>query len=130
MTNMSSHYITVLERELHYTEWGQDNAATVILWHGLARTGRDFDDLAAALARRYRVICPDTIGRVCPRERTGGLFPQGVCALRHAHRARMDEAHRDFGAARARVVEIAGCGHAPALNVPAQIGPVEEFLAG
>ncbi len=61
--NMSSHYITVLERELHYTEWGQGNAATVILWHGLARTGRDFDDLAAVLARRYRVICPDTIGR-------------------------------------------------------------------
>ncbi len=61
--NMSSHYITVLERELHYTEWGQGNAATVILWHGLARTGRDFDDLAAVLARRYRVVCPDTIGR-------------------------------------------------------------------
>jgi len=61
--NMSSHYITVLERELHYTEWGQGNEATVILWHGLARTGRDFDDLAAVLARRYRVICPDAIGR-------------------------------------------------------------------
>ena len=61
--NMSSHYITVLERELHYTEWGQGNAVTVILWHGLARTGRDFDDLAAVLARRHRVICPDTIGR-------------------------------------------------------------------
>jgi len=30
---------------------------------------------------------------------------------------------------RARVVEIAGCGHAPALNVPGQIGLVEEFLA-
>jgi pimeloyl-ACP methyl ester carboxylesterase len=29
----------------------------------------------------------------------------------------------------ARVVEIAGCGHAPALNVPGQIGLVEEFLA-
>lgn len=61
--NMSSHYVTVLERELHYTEWGSANAATVIMWHGLARTGRDFDGLAAALARRYRVICPDTIGR-------------------------------------------------------------------
>ena len=61
--NISSHYLTVLERELHYTEWGHGNAATVVMWHGLARTGRDFDDLAAALARRYRVICPDTIGR-------------------------------------------------------------------
>ena len=61
--NMSSHYVTVLERELHYTEWGRADAPTVIMWHGLARTGRDFDDLAAALAQRHRVICPDTIGR-------------------------------------------------------------------
>ena len=61
--NMASHYVTVLGRELHYTEWGRGNAATVVLWHGLARTGRDFDDLAAVLSRRYRVLCPDTIGR-------------------------------------------------------------------
>ncbi|HUX26083.1 MAG TPA: alpha/beta hydrolase [Burkholderiales bacterium] len=61
--NMTSRYITVLERELHYTEWGRADAATIVMWHGLARTGRDFDDLAASLARRYRVICPDTIGR-------------------------------------------------------------------
>lgn len=61
--NMTSRYITVLERELHYTDWGGGNAATVVMWHGLARTGRDFDDLAATLARRYRVVCPDIIGR-------------------------------------------------------------------
>lgn len=61
--NMTSHYIALLERELHFTEWGRGNAETVVMWHGLARTGRDFDDLAAALSRRYRVICPDTIGR-------------------------------------------------------------------
>lgn len=60
---ITSHYITVLERELHYTEWGRGNAETVVMWHGLARTGRDFDDIAASLSRRYRVICPDTIGR-------------------------------------------------------------------
>ena len=35
----------------------------VIAWHGLARTGRDMDDIAAHLAQRYRVVCPDTIGR-------------------------------------------------------------------
>lgn len=61
--NVTSRYITVLERELHYTDWGQGNAATIVMWHGLARTGRDFDDLAAVLSRRYRVLCPDTIGR-------------------------------------------------------------------
>jgi pimeloyl-ACP methyl ester carboxylesterase len=36
----------------------------VIAWHGLARTGRDMDELAEHLsALGYRVICPDTIGR-------------------------------------------------------------------
>ena len=50
-------------RELHYTEWGAQHDETVIAWHGLARTGRDMDDIAAHLAQRYRVICPDTIGR-------------------------------------------------------------------
>jgi len=35
----------------------------VVAWHGLARTGRDMDDIAAHLAARYRIICPDTIGR-------------------------------------------------------------------
>ena len=59
----SSHYITVQDREIHYTEWGAANAETVIAWHGLARTGRDMDEIAAHLAARYRVICPDTIGR-------------------------------------------------------------------
>lgn len=33
------------------------------MWHGLARTGRDFDELAAALSDRFHVLCPDTIGR-------------------------------------------------------------------
>ena len=59
----TSHYITCLGRELHYTEWGAGHAGTVIAWHGLARTCRDMDDIAAHLATRYRVICPDTIGR-------------------------------------------------------------------
>jgi len=58
-----SHYIACLGRELHYTEWGAQHDETVIAWHGLARTGRDMDDIAAHLAQRYRVICPDTIGR-------------------------------------------------------------------
>jgi pimeloyl-ACP methyl ester carboxylesterase len=59
----TSHYVTCLGRELHYTEWGSGHAETVIAWHGLARTCRDMDDIAAHLATRYRVVCPDTIGR-------------------------------------------------------------------
>jgi len=63
MSSFSSNYIICEGRELHYTEWGAQHRETVIAWHGLARTGRDMDDLAAHLAQRYRVICPDTIGR-------------------------------------------------------------------
>jgi pimeloyl-ACP methyl ester carboxylesterase len=59
----ASRYLTVLDREIHYTEWGHADAEVVVAWHGLARTGRDFDELADHLSRRWRVICPDTIGR-------------------------------------------------------------------
>jgi pimeloyl-ACP methyl ester carboxylesterase len=60
---VKSRYLVCEDREIHYTEWGEGNAQAVIAWHGLARTGRDMDDIAAHLAGRYRVICPDTIGR-------------------------------------------------------------------
>ena len=58
-----SHYLVCEGRELHVTEWGSSNAEVVVAWHGLARTGRDMDDIAAHLAQRWRVICPDTLGR-------------------------------------------------------------------
>ncbi|HJV60122.1 MAG TPA: alpha/beta hydrolase [Albitalea sp.] len=61
--NATSHYLQCEGRELHYMQWGHEHDETVIAWHGLARTGRDMDDIAEHLAQRYRVICPDTIGR-------------------------------------------------------------------
>jgi len=61
--NCSSHYLVCEGREIHYTQWGAEHSSTVIAWHGLARTGRDMDEVAAHLASRFRVICPDTIGR-------------------------------------------------------------------
>ena len=61
--SFSSHYIRCAGRELHYTEWGAQHTETVIAWHGLARTCRDMDDVAGHLSQRYRVICPDTLGR-------------------------------------------------------------------
>lgn len=61
--NFTSHYLRCEGRELHYTEWGGEHADVVIAWHGLARTCRDMDELAEHLSRRYRVICPDTLGR-------------------------------------------------------------------
>ncbi len=49
--------------ELHLTEWGRPGAQPLVMWHGLARTGRDFDHIAAALSERFHIVCPDTIGR-------------------------------------------------------------------
>lgn len=62
----TSHYLSCEGRELHYTDWPSalgPQAEVVVAWHGLARTGRDMDDIAEHLQQRYRVICPDTLGR-------------------------------------------------------------------
>lgn len=60
---MKSRSLVCEGREIHFTEWGADRREAVIAWHGLARTGRDMDELALHLSARYRVICPDTLGR-------------------------------------------------------------------
>lgn len=47
-----------------YTEWGDPgNPRVLVCVHGLTRTGRDFDRVAAALSDTYRVVCPDVVGR-------------------------------------------------------------------
>ena len=47
-----------------YREWGaRDNPRVLVCVHGLARNGRDFDELARALAPDFRVVCPDLVGR-------------------------------------------------------------------
>jgi pimeloyl-ACP methyl ester carboxylesterase len=63
MSSPASRYVVCEGREVHFMEWGAGHRETVVAWHGLARTGRDMDELAAHLASRFRVICPDTIGR-------------------------------------------------------------------
>lgn len=48
---------------MHVSEWGRPESPALVMWHGLARTGRDFDAAAEALSDSYFVLCPDTIGR-------------------------------------------------------------------
>ena len=49
---------------LAWTEWGPADGAPILCVHGLTRTGRDFDTLAASLAAQgRRVLCPDLPGR-------------------------------------------------------------------
>lgn len=47
-----------------YWEWGDaGNPEVLVCVHGLTRQGRDFDVLARRLSARFRVICPDVVGR-------------------------------------------------------------------
>jgi len=47
-----------------YKEWGDPkNPAVLLCVHGVTRVSDDFDVLAAVMSDRYRVICPDVVGR-------------------------------------------------------------------
>jgi pimeloyl-ACP methyl ester carboxylesterase len=60
-------YTTILEREVHFTEFGDKATAKrhVLMVHGFVRTCRDFDAIAEYLAKNADayVVCPDIIGR-------------------------------------------------------------------
>ena len=93
-----SRYLQCEGRELHYMEWGAANREVVVAWHGLARTGRDMDELAAHLAPRFRVICPDTLGRGLSQwspqpEREYCLEFYGRLALALLRQIGIDECH-------------------------------------
>ncbi|WP_421854314.1 alpha/beta fold hydrolase [Oricola sp.] len=63
MAERRSIYVACGAHELHASVWGDSAKPALVMWHGLARTGRDFDEAAAALSADYFVICPDTLGR-------------------------------------------------------------------
>jgi len=67
-SSMKSDFITFHSRmgarRMHYVEWGDStNEQVLVCVHGLTRNARDFDNVAQALAGKYRVICPDIPGR-------------------------------------------------------------------
>lgn len=74
---------------LVWTAWGpaESDAPPVVCVHGLLRTGRDFDGLAAALAARgRRVLCPDMPGRgASDRLPAPSLYRNDVYAAASAH---------------------------------------------
>ncbi len=60
------HVTCASPRGLHrigYAQWGEPDRPVVLCVHGLTRNGRDFDRVAQRLSDRYRVVCPDMIGR-------------------------------------------------------------------
>jgi pimeloyl-ACP methyl ester carboxylesterase len=62
-------FVTCLDatglHRMAYWEWAGPGADAPVLVcvHGLTRQGRDFDALARAMSSRYRVVCPDVVGR-------------------------------------------------------------------
>ena len=56
------HVVTLHGQRFHYTEWGEANAPVVVLLHGITGHARTWDDEAAALARRFRVLALDQRG--------------------------------------------------------------------
>ncbi|HSS69208.1 MAG TPA: alpha/beta hydrolase [Casimicrobiaceae bacterium] len=68
-----------------YREWGHPaSSRTLVCAHGLTRNGRDFDFLAAALADRFRVLCPDMPGRGDSerlRDPNDYVFPTYITAI-------------------------------------------------
>jgi pimeloyl-ACP methyl ester carboxylesterase len=79
--------------DMAYVEWGDaDNPRVLVCVHGLTRCGRDFDFLAQAMADRYRVVCPDVVGRGRSgwlRDKTYYTVPQ-YCADMVTLLARLD----------------------------------------
>jgi pimeloyl-ACP methyl ester carboxylesterase len=49
---------------MSYKEWGDPrNPNVLVCVHGVTRLSDDFDNLARAMSDRYRVVCPDVVGR-------------------------------------------------------------------
>jgi len=58
----TSHFFTSLRTRLHYVDWGNRSAPTLILVHGALDHARSWDWTARALARDYHVVAPDLRG--------------------------------------------------------------------
>lgn len=58
----TSHFFTSLRTRLHYVDWGNHSAPTLILVHGALDHARSWDWTARALARDYHVVALDLRG--------------------------------------------------------------------
>lgn len=69
MTQPQLRFVNCLDstglHRMAYWEWSGPSADAPVLVcaHGLSRQGRDFDALAREMSKRYRVVCPDVVGR-------------------------------------------------------------------
>lgn len=59
----TSQFVTVNGLKLHYLEWGDPAAPTVVCVHGLTAHAHAFDGFASRIADRYHVVSMDVRGR-------------------------------------------------------------------
>ncbi|MDR7268165.1 pimeloyl-ACP methyl ester carboxylesterase [Pelomonas saccharophila] len=90
MTQPQLRFVNCLDstglHRMAYWEWAGPSvdAPVLVCVHGLSRQGRDFDALARAMGDRYRVICPDVVGRGRSdwlRQPTGYQIPSYVADM-------------------------------------------------
>ncbi|NOX32181.1 MAG: alpha/beta hydrolase [Deltaproteobacteria bacterium] len=60
---ITSEFLTINDRSIHVRVYNPEQEKTIVCWHGLARNGFDFQTIALLLSKKYRVLCPDTLGR-------------------------------------------------------------------
>ncbi|WP_242124254.1 alpha/beta hydrolase [Sphingobium sp. Sx8-8] len=58
----TSHHFVSQRLRLHYLDWGNADAPTLILLHGNLDHARSWDDVARALRHDWHVVCPDLRG--------------------------------------------------------------------
>ncbi|HEX7742478.1 MAG TPA: alpha/beta hydrolase [Sphingobium sp.] len=58
----TSHFFTSLRTRLHYLDWGNRSAPTLVLVHGARDHARSWDWTARALAQDFHVVTPDLRG--------------------------------------------------------------------
>ncbi|WP_420145135.1 alpha/beta fold hydrolase [Sphingobium sp.] len=71
----TSHFFTSLRTRLHYLDWGNPSAPTLILVHGGFDHARSWDWTARALSRDFHVIAPDLRGHGDSGWSLDGCYP-------------------------------------------------------
>jgi len=61
-SHVTDHFITINSLNIHYRDWGDPQFPPLVILHGFDAHSRSWDNVAAALADRFRVIVPDLRG--------------------------------------------------------------------
>ena len=70
----TSHFYTSQRLRLHYVDWGNDGAPTLVLVHGGRDHARNWDWVAGELRRDFHVVAPDLRGHGDSGWAIGGMY--------------------------------------------------------